>query len=215
MLATQWIALVTLYAAVPLGLAWVFNRFSYRRAMAPILWVASIVAIALLLRDTTFDRARLYRFPIGDPYVRVVALRFLGLAPLLLAFGRWLAPTEFMLFPRRRPLLWLAFALLYTALSAVPQGILYRVFFVQTFGDLFESRLSLLVAGAIVFSLGHVVFRNVPALVITAAGGALFVDTYLHTQSMLIAAAEHGAYGIVAFSAGLGRFLYLGARGRP
>ena len=29
---------------------------------------------------------------------------------------------------------------------------------------------------------------------------------------MLLAAAEHGAYGIVAFSAGIGKFLYLGAR---
>jgi hypothetical protein len=68
--------------------------------------------------------------------------------------------------------------------------------------------------GALAFSLGHVIFRNVPALAITAVGGAFFLDTYLRTGSMLLAAAEHGAYGIIAFTAGLGTFLYLGARPR-
>jgi hypothetical protein len=42
----------------------------------------------------------------------------------------------------------------------------------------------------------------------------MFLETYMRTHSMLLAAVEHGAYGIVAFTAGLGRFLYLGARAR-
>jgi uncharacterized protein len=210
----RWIELVVLYLIIPVAIAWAAKRFSYRRAMAPLLWVASAIAIALLLHDPSFDRAMLFRVPLGDPYVQVVALRFCALAVPLFAFGRWLSPGEFLQLPRLRPALWLALATLYPLLSAVPQGILYRVFFLQHFGALFESRPSLLLAGALVFSLGHVIFRNVPALVITAAGGALFLDTYLHTQSMLLAAAEHGAYGIVAFTAGLGKFLYLGARPR-
>jgi membrane protease YdiL (CAAX protease family) len=154
-----------------------------------------------------------FRIPL-DPYLAVVALRFPLLAGPVLAMGRWLSPDEFLVLVRRRPGLWLAFGVLYTILSAVPQGILFRVYFEHRFGALFESRALLLVAGALVFSLGHVVFRNVPALVLTAVGGALFLDTYLRTRSMLLAAAEHGAYGIVAFSAGLGKFLYLGRRPR-
>ena len=143
-----------------------------------------------------------------------MALRFCAFAVPLLALGRWLAPDDFLRFLRRRPGLWLAFAALYPALSVLPQGILYRVFFMNRYGPLFESRGVLLLAGALAFSFGHVIFRNVPALVITAVGGAMFLETYVHTRSMLLAAVEHGAYGIVAFTAGLGRFLYLGARGR-
>ena len=214
MLVARWVELAFLYAVTPVTLAWAAERFAYRRAMAPLLWVASVIALVVLLRDSSFDRDLLFRLPLGDPHVRVIAVRFCLLAAPLLALGRWLVPGEFLRFLRRRPGLWLAFAALYPALSVIPQGILFRVYFAHRFGALLGSRPLLLVAGALAFSLGHVIFRNVPALVITAVGGALFLDTYLRTGSMLLAAAEHGAYGIVAFTAGLGTFLYLGARPR-
>ncbi len=210
----RWVELIVLYAVAPVTIAWAANRYAYRGAMAPLLWVASGLAVIVLLRDPGFDRTLLFRLPFGDPYVKVMALRFCALGLPLLALGRWLAPDDFLRFLRRRPALWLAFAALYPVLSVLPQGILYRVFFMDRYGSLFESHAALLVAGALAFSFGHVIFRNVPALVITAVGGAMFLETYVHTQSMLLAAAEHGAYGIVAFTAGLGRFLYLGARGR-
>jgi len=214
MLVARWIELVVLYAVTPVTLTWAAQRFAYRRAMAPLLWVASVIALVVLLRDPSFDRSLLFRLPLQDAYIRVIALRFCLLAAPLLAVGRWLAPGEFLRFLRRRPGLWLAFATLYPALSVIPQGILFRVYFVQRFAGLFPGRPLLLLAGALAFSLGHVVFRNVPALLMTAVGGALFLDTYLRTGSMLLAAAEHGAYGVVAFTAGLGAFLYLGARPR-
>jgi hypothetical protein len=214
MFVAHWVELALLYGVTPMTLAWAAERFAYRRAMAPILWVASVLALVVLVRDPSFDRSLLFRLPLEDPYIGVIALRFCLLAPPLLAVGRWLVPGEFLRFLRRRPGLWLAFATLYPALSVIPQGILFRVYFVQRFGALFPSRPLLLLAGAVAFSLGHVVFRNVPALVLTAVGGALFLDTYLRTGSMFLAAAEHGAYGIVAFTAGLGTFLYLGARRR-
>jgi uncharacterized protein len=45
----------------------------------------------------------------------------------------------------------------------------------------------------------------------TAIGGALFLQTYLASRSMLLATLEHAAYGMVAFTLGFGRFLYHGA----
>jgi membrane protease YdiL (CAAX protease family) len=170
------------------------------------------VALALLFRDDRFDRGDLYRLSLNDEYLHVVTGRFFVLAVPLLAIGRWLTPAEFLLFPRKRPGLWLMFAVLYPVLSAVPQGILFRVYFLQEFGSLFTNHAALVVAGAIVFSLGHLVFRNVPALIITALGGALFIDTYVHTHSMMLSAIEHGVYGTLAFTAGLGKYLYLGER---
>jgi uncharacterized protein len=214
MLHLRWLELVVLYAVMPVALAWAVNRYAYRGAMAPLLWIASGVATAVLLADPSFDRSVLFRISLDEPYLEVVALRFCVLAPPLLALGRWLAPEDFLQLPRRRPGLWLALAALYPVFSALPQGILFRVFFLQRYGALFESSALLLVVGALAFSFGHVIFRNIPALVITAAGGALFLQTYRQTQSMLLATAEHGAYGILAFTAGLGRFLYLGGRSR-
>ena len=215
MLNPRWFELVVLYMVAPLTIAWAANRYSYRGAMAPLLWIASGIATVMLLRDASFDRSVLLRISLGHPYAEVVALRFCVLAGPLLALGRWLAPDDFLQLPRRRPGLWLALAALYPVFSVLPQGILFRVFFLHRYGMLFASSAPLLLlAGALAFSFGHVIFRNVPALVITAAGGAMFLETYLQTQSMLLAAAEHGAYGILAFTAGLGRFLYLGARSR-
>ncbi len=211
---TRWSELAVLYAVAPLVVAWAANRYSYRGAMAPLLWIASGVATVMLLRDASFDRRVLFRFSLGDPYVEVVALRFCVLSAPLLALGRWLTPEDFLQLPRRRPALWLLFAALYPVLSVLPQGILFRVFFLQRYGMLFASSALLLVMGALAFSFAHVIYRNIPALVITAAGGAMFLETYRQSQSMLLAAAEHGAYGILAFTAGLGRFLYLGSRTR-
>jgi hypothetical protein len=215
MIAARWTELLLLYLACPLTLTWAVQRFAYRRAMAPLLWVIAGIAVAVLLQDPSFDRGQLTRLPLSHPYLSVAAIRFCLFAPLLLALGGWLTRDELLRvsgFARRRPHLWVAFALLYTMFSVVPQGILFRVYFLQRFGMLFASRAALLVVGAIIFSLGHVMFRNVPALVITAVGGAFFLDTYVRTHSMLLAAAEHGLYGAVAFTAGLGKFLYLGAR---
>jgi uncharacterized protein len=45
---------------------------------------------------------------------------------------------------------------------------------------------------------------------LTALGGLLFLHTYLVTGSMLVSSLEHAAYGVAAFTFGIGRSLYLG-----
>ena len=105
------------------------------------------------------------------------------------------------------------FLLVYPLLSAVPQGLIWRVFLVHRYAALSGgSELLLICIGAAAFSLAHLAFWNLTAILVTAAGGALFLSTYLATHSMLLAALEHGAYGCVAFTAGLGAFLFRGAR---
>ena len=100
----------------------------------------------------------------------------------------------------------------YPLLSALPQGIVWRVFLAHRYREIFCDSMDLIAAGAAAFSLAHLAFWNATALVVTAVGGALFMSTYLETASMWLAALEHGAYGLLAFAAGFGPYLYRGAR---
>ena len=208
------IELLILYTAGPLLLAWAVRRYGYRAPIAPLLWLLSLFAVQVLSSDPSFDSAALWCWPDDHRLVTFVALRFSVLGGALLWLGKRFAPQDFLILARRKPGLWLLLVVLYPTLSALPQGILWRVLFVHRYGPLFETRSLLVVAGALAFSLGHVTYRSARALAITAIGGALFLDTYLRSHSMLLAAAEHGAYGITAFSAGLGRFLGMGRRWR-
>ena len=201
------------YGLLPVLFAVVAQRGGYRGAMAPLLWIVSAALSIILYRDPAFDAHALLYVPPFQPEVRAVLLRFAVLGCALLALGRAVAPASFLWLPRRRPGLFLLFVLAYPLLSALPQSIIWRVFLVQRYGALFPDSASLLYVGAAAFSLAHLAFWNLTALTVTAVGGGLFLHTYLQTNSMLLATFEHGAYGIVAFSAGFGQFLYRGARG--
>jgi hypothetical protein len=113
--------------------------------------------------------------------------------------------------PRQRPRLWWLLVVGYPGASALPQGVVWRVFFVHRYAALLDAN-RLLVLGGAAFAVAHLTFRNPTAVALTGVGGVLFLDTYLETHSMLLATIEHGAYGILVFTLGLGRYLYLAAR---
>jgi hypothetical protein len=196
---------------LPVVFAVFAHRWDYRGAMAPLLWLVSIFIGVALYIDPSFDSSVLWRLPLELQVWRPIVIRFAILSVALFALGRWLSPGAFLWFPRWRPGLWLALIVAYPLLSALPQGIIWRVFLAHRYAELFGDQLPLVCAGAGAFSLAHLAFWNRTALVVTALGGALFFSTYLRTHSMLAATFEHGAYGLVAFTAGLGPFLYRGA----
>jgi membrane protease YdiL (CAAX protease family) len=142
-------------------------------------------------------------------------VRFGVLSVALLGVGRLLNPSGFLWLPRKRPWFWLVFLLLYPPLSVLPQSLLWRVFFVHRYAALLGDPHTLVIVGAAAFALGHLAFWNLPAMVMTGLGGALFLGTYLDTRSLLMSAAEHSAYGFVALTAGLGKFLYRGGPAVP
>jgi hypothetical protein len=208
----RWIELCVGFVVLPIVFAIAVHRFNYRGAMAPVLWLISLALTAVLFRDHTFERAALWSWPHDNGYVASVLLRFGVLGTGLMVLGRVLTPGGFLWLPRKQPVFWLGLVLAYPALSAIPQGLIWRVFFAHRYAPLLGHGPWLITTGAAAFALAHLAFWNRTAIVVTAIGGALFLNTYLSTQSMLLAAAEHGAYGLVAFTAGLGPFLYRGAR---
>lgn len=210
-----WLEFVLIFLVAPVAFAVFVQRVGYRGAMVPVLVLLGTVVVLVVHASPDFDRDLLTRMPLEHPHVATVALRFAILGAMLAAIGYRFAPELFLRLPRHNPRFFILLALLYPMLSVIPQGLLWRVWFAYRYAPLLDDRGSLLAMGAATFALAHLVFRNWLAIAVTAVGGALFLDTYLRTQSMLVAAIEHGLYGVAAFTFGLGKFLYLGARWAP
>jgi len=68
----------------------------------------------------------------------------------------------------------------------------------------------MIIANAVAFSVGHVVFHNWPAVALTLLGGWLFANTYERTSSLRLVAVEHALYGCAVFTIGYGAFFFEG-----
>lgn len=145
------------------------------------------------------------------PELRRMIERYLVCAgALMLALIFW-SPERLFDFPKKDAILWLAIMILYPVFSVYPQELLYRKYFFRRFGPLFRNSAQLAWASAVVFSWMHVIFRNEFALALTFIGGWFFADTYRRTRSLRLACLEHALYGNLAFTIGLGNFIYHGA----
>ncbi len=106
-----------------------------------------------------------------------------------------------------KPWLWLIILFVYAFLSVYPQELIYRTFFFQRYENLFKNENLFLFVNAIVFSLGHIFFRNTLVIVLTFLGGLLFAFTFTKTRSTLLVSIEHAIYGCWLFTVGMGNML--------
>ena len=106
-----------------------------------------------------------------------------------------------------KPKFWLFILFFYSVFSVYPQELIYRTFYFQRYSSLFKSKNVFLFVNAIVFSLGHLFFRNPLVMVLTFLGGLLFAITYNKTQSTLLVTIEHAIYGCWLFTVGMGAML--------
>jgi membrane protease YdiL (CAAX protease family) len=187
-----------IFAGIPLLIA------TLRRPglLVIVLWGGGLIAWL------TTRRHALARKPVR---YRPILLRFLVLAPVLTLIVWRAMPAHFLDLPRHKPVLWAAIMVLYPALSVWPQEIIYRRFIFQRFGDLFRTQPLLIAASAAAFGLGHIIFLNAWAVLLTLAGGVLFAQTYARSGSVRAASIEHSLYGCLVFTIGLGRFFYTGS----
>ncbi|MDO5971008.1 CPBP family glutamic-type intramembrane protease [Flavivirga aquimarina] len=106
-----------------------------------------------------------------------------------------------------KPKLWVFILFIYSFFSVYPQEIIYRTFYFQRYKGLFKSELLFIFVNAIIFSLGHIFFKNSLVLVLTFFGGLLFALTYKKTESTLLVSIEHTIYGCWLFTVGMGSML--------
>ena len=106
-----------------------------------------------------------------------------------------------------KPKLWVLILFVYSFFSVYPQELIYRTFFFERYRELIKNKTLLIFINAIVFSLGHIFFRNTLVLVLTFFGGLLFAFTYSKTKSTLLVSIEHAIYGSWLFTVGMGDML--------
>jgi membrane protease YdiL (CAAX protease family) len=203
--------MLALFLALPIAI----SLFNFRAWVFPILWLGSAICIALLLLDKSFDRrqfwnARALRSDL--PRILILYAAVVVIAALALWF---FFPERFLSFPRERPRLYALVMVLYPLLSAYPQNLVYRTFFLHRYAPLFSRTAAatpaLILASAVAFSLAHLSFHNQIAIIATFAGGILFAITYTRTRSTFAASFEHALYGCAIFTLGLGSFFFHGA----
>lgn len=200
---------VLVWFGVPALLAW----GPWRVTPIPVLWVASAIGLAALLRAKGFDRRELFDFRAVLPGLPGAALRAGLVAAAIAALALLVAPDRFLELPRERPGLWIAIVLLYPVLSVAPQTVLYRCLIGFRYRELFGAGVSwpMVLAGGMAFGAAHVLFRNGIAPALTLVGGVVLMRTYLSHRSAPLSVVEHALYGLAVFTFGLGRWFYGGA----
>lgn len=106
-----------------------------------------------------------------------------------------------------KPKLWVFILFVYSFFSVYPQELIYRTFYFERYKILFKNNHLLILINALVFSLGHIFFRNPLVLLLTFLGGFLFAITYNKTKSTLLVSVEHAIYGSWLFTIGMGGML--------
>jgi uncharacterized protein len=178
-------------------------------ALFPALLSTALVA-AILLTLTPGFRWRELASGFRAVEARLVAMVSGATAVTCTGLVFWLVPEQWLFLPRRLPDLWLMIVLLYPLLSALPQELIFRLLFFRRYGWLLpEPRLAIPVNAA-VFALGHLMFWNWPALVLTFAGGWVFAWAYLRGGGFWSAVVLHAVAGAILFTTGLGTFFYHG-----
>jgi membrane protease YdiL (CAAX protease family) len=199
-----WLELLVVFLGLPI-LCW--------RIQAPIILVLAVVAIVVYWRlrcDPSFDRNRLTHLCRDRSVWRNVLLGWLCAIPLLAALAWQLHPDSLFELPWHRTALWLLIMLAYPIISVGPQELIYRAYFCHRYQPLFGTGGRMIIASAAAFGFAHIVFGNWVAVLLTAAGGWLFAQTYRRTKSIPAVALQHMLYGWAVFTVGLGQYFLHG-----
>ncbi len=113
-----------------------------------------------------------------------------------------------------RPRFWLMLMVLYPLLSVLPQEILFRVCLMDILETTPAGRPWVAVLGsALLFGWAHVIYAGYAAMLSTFLAGLALGWNYHHNRTrpgalwpLLL---EHGLYGQIIFSTGLGHYFYV------
>lgn len=201
--------LLVLFYVVPLIFYWF--RHTVASLVIPALLMGSTICLVYLVKDAAFDRQVFTRLERLKSHLLLISIPFLlGGGALTFLTARYM-PELFVSFPRSKPLLWGMVICLYPLLAALPQEIIFRVFFFQRYKALFASGQSLIFFNGLSFGLFHLFYANWYAPILSVLGGWLFAYRYSVTRALPIVALEHSLWGNLLFTIGLGWYFYSGS----
>ena len=193
-----------LYLLPPLSIV---TGYVPKVAVMPLLWIVTLYAYITLRRAKSFEL--LFHFDRRE--MGIILKRFAVIAPMLGAFTWLFYPDLLFTFIKQHFMFWLLVMLLYPLLSALFQEIIFRAFFEYRFGRVIKNRELFLIFNALLFAYIHTVFGNAIAVTFSFLGSLLFMTTYRQSRSVLMSTIEHGLYGDLIFTLGIGHFFYHGA----
>ncbi len=197
-----------LYVVLPCGFALL--------ALGDLIWYAlpvmAAAAVILLSFTPGFRWRALLYFGAGD-LATPLLLFSAALTPVAIALPLLLRPEAFFWIPRHNPELWILILAFYPFLSALPQELMYRALFFERYGALFPGRREAIVANGACFALAHLFLWNLPALLLSLAGGCAFAWAYRERRAFGLAWLMHAIAGGLLFTTGAGVFFYHGAAG--
>jgi membrane protease YdiL (CAAX protease family) len=194
--------LIILYLGIPLlGLL--------ENLPVPLMLVLIVMGLLVYLYmrfDPSFDRIYFTNWQSGKKEIRSMILMFIPAAMGMTALIWVIDSEKLFLLLRANPLLLLMICIFYPLFSVVPQGLVYRALFFHRYGLLFPGRVYRIMASALLFSFGHILYKSWLVLLLTFVAGLLFAWRYERSRSLLVSILEHAVYGVWLFACGLGYF---------
>ncbi|MCE7006329.1 CPBP family intramembrane metalloprotease [Kibdelosporangium philippinense] len=199
------------YALVFFGVVVFYTLLFSGANPIPLLVVLGVAAVFYLLRSPSFDRGSLWRpgrLPAELPSIAFLWFITAVGSTVVVLFTR---PDLFLGFPRTEPVMWGFVMVLYPVLSVYPQELIFRAFMFQRYQPIFGDGYGMIAASAVAFGFVHIAFGNWISVVLSAAGGWIFASRYRKSRSLFTVSVEHGLYGMLMFTVGLGIYFYHGA----
>ncbi|OQX09541.1 MAG: hypothetical protein BWK76_22045 [Desulfobulbaceae bacterium A2] len=173
----------------------------------PFIVASGLFACFYLLRDKEFPRSAFADlFGLKDHGKRIF-ITFFHLALIALITIALLKPEYLFDYPRHKTGTWLFIMVFYPLLAVYPQELFYRAFLFRRYRPLFPSDQAMVFASALTFGFAHIIYGNIPAVLLTLVGGYLFAVTYQRSQSILLVSLEHALYGCLLYTIGMGQFI--------
>lgn len=199
------------FLALFFGVITVFSVFAEGVSPIPFLVVLGVASVVYLLRVGDFDRRDLWRASAVRGQLRSILGLWAAACIVAVAGVAVFLPGDLFSMPREEPVVWAIVAVGYPVLSVYPQELIFRSFLFRRYAPVFGSGAGMILASAAAFGFAHIIFGNLFAVLATTVGGVLFAWRYARSRSLLAVSIEHGLYGFLLFTVGLGRFVYHGA----
>ena len=187
-----------------LPISFMFNYLVWLKFGIALIGLAYIIYVLLKIENLPFKIAKNLNWLWfwKQTFIKLLIISVLTI------FYVWLTNKEALFVVLlQKPKLWVFILFIYSFFSVYPQELVYRTFFFKRYKPLFNSGPTLIVVNALVFSLGHIFFKNTLVLILTFLGGILFALTYFKTESTLLVSIEHAVYGSWLFTVGMGNML--------
>jgi len=194
--------LFILFVALPIAMA-----IDFSIGIKFIMGVLAFIYVIYILLKVEKRSIRISKSIKWKLFWRTTVLKLLLIA-LITFFYVWLTDrSQLFIVIRTKPVLWFVILFIYSFLSVYPQELVYRTFFFQRYQSLITKDNLFIFINAILFSLGHLFFRNTLVIILTFLGGLLFAFTFNNTRSTFLVSIEHAIYGCWLFTIGMGTML--------